>query len=1297
MGGAATTGGSHYQGNAIAVVYVHMLAQRRLGWFGDEVDDVPLAVSGETGGPGDDIRIEFGTRFGTTEAQVKHGLQGGSEIDAILDRVVSKSTENDDSHIAIVAGGKVSETVYPDLADDLDQLRSNRDDALHSEATRLLAAGRDKGFLRRIHVVKQDLDNDRDGHLSAALTLLGTLLVDPDQAKAAWAILTEDADKICAKQRRRTSRELRGIVEDVGKIRLKPPAKDARFVQQLDETEQLLEDGQVQAALVVLHRIRTSIAATDVATTTRLRLMALRGLAAVRSDDDGTAFDLSSQALEINADYVPAMVIGAIAALRLGKPDDATRLADRAVAIDGDNPKAWQAKVQVDAALGLPLLVAPPDVASSTTYKEALTVVAVNAGDWQRVVDLTAGLLADGVRSLDVLRYRCFGLLNIPESADVTTKERLLEAEQLATEIIEKPGVDLATESDAYTARGLARRGLNQPDAAKSDIELAYKTDPKNENSIRNRAASLVESGQVADAAAVMRAANLQDPTLIAMRATLRYETGDKPGAKIDLDEAERRASKAIDVTDAKLVVAAAMAQTGDADGALRVVASISANEGGFRLLVVRGAAAFLQDQVDQAIEHYRAAAAIAPPKVAPTLLIELGMRLFRTRRYREAVSAFDDAGGLGLVDDEPRQFYAAALMATNDLVRAQALVDDEVKKGRTLPAWVLAVAVDVAMRSDDIEAAIRQLTELVAAKDSIDARIALAKTLIDAGRSSDAQIYIDALAGTDDLAPIERIQVAELIRLIGRQLEAVEVGFQAFRGDPQNPKIQRSFASLVVICEETIPTPTEVGANAFVLLRDDRGNTRSHTIYEDGPVEPLRNELTLESASKLGLLGKKVGERLATQGERDWADKGWTVESILAASVHAAQDIVEHYEERFPSEPFFVTSISIGDGTGIKDFVPLIGAVNARRQWVESVLGKSREMGLPLGFTAKQVGAAIPEIMDGAMIDGTHPGSLVVEWSPEQDQRESVLVAVQPGVVVLTRSALHTAQTLDLLSILDDRFELTAPRSLDWGLRTELEKAEREVAAGVSTLMPGGPGFQMQELEANHPVLVRRRDNLQALVSWLGSSVTVKSRPLSMVFGAGTDEGNMRELIGHSSFDAVALSLDLNGALYADDIGLRRVLIQQKRARSFSTITLVQALAGRQALTPAARDALLLRLVNTNYAFVLPTTDLLIAAISQPLPMTVANLQRAFALLVAVSTPQAARMASATLKAFALRQFTTVQIEVLVDLALKAMHSRASMPLCVHLLMQSVEVEFRLLPIDRERVRRACAAAVKP
>lgn len=330
-------------------------------------------------------------------------------------------------------------------------------------------------------------------------------------------------------------------------------------------------------------------------------------------------------------------------------------------------------------------------------------------------------------------------------------------------------------------------------------------------------------------------------------------------------------------------------------------------------------------------------------------------------------------------------------------------------------------------------------------------------------------------------------------------------------------------------------------------------------------------------------------------------------------------------------------------------------------------------------------------------MTDGAHPGSLVVEWSPEEDQRGSVLTAVQPGVVVLTRSALHTAQTLDLLSILGDRFELAAPRSLEWELRTELDKAEREVAAGVSTLMPGGPGFQMQEVEANSPMLVRRRDNLQALVSWLESSVTVKPRPLSMVFDTGSDEGNMRELIGHSSFDAVALTLDLDGALYADDIGLRRVLIQQKRARSFSTIALVQALAGRQALTPADRDALLLRLINTNCSYVLPTTDLLIAAVSQPLPMTVASLQRAFALLATVPTPQAARMAGATLKAFALRQFTAVPIEVLVDLVLKAMHSRASMPLCVHLLMQAVEFEFRLLPIDRERVRRACAAASKP
>ncbi len=72
MSGDATFAGTRYQANVIAYVYARMLAQARLGRF-ELLGETPPAVSGETGGPGDDVRTELGTA-GAIEAQAKHGM-----------------------------------------------------------------------------------------------------------------------------------------------------------------------------------------------------------------------------------------------------------------------------------------------------------------------------------------------------------------------------------------------------------------------------------------------------------------------------------------------------------------------------------------------------------------------------------------------------------------------------------------------------------------------------------------------------------------------------------------------------------------------------------------------------------------------------------------------------------------------------------------------------------------------------------------------------------------------------------------------------------------------------------------------------------------------------------------------------------------------------------------------------------------------------------------------------------------------------------------------------------------------
>jgi hypothetical protein len=71
MGGPAVFAGTNYQAGVIAYVFAHVLAYRRLDWL-TPVDDTPSAVSAETGGPGDDVRIEFGEAQ-TFEVQAKAG------------------------------------------------------------------------------------------------------------------------------------------------------------------------------------------------------------------------------------------------------------------------------------------------------------------------------------------------------------------------------------------------------------------------------------------------------------------------------------------------------------------------------------------------------------------------------------------------------------------------------------------------------------------------------------------------------------------------------------------------------------------------------------------------------------------------------------------------------------------------------------------------------------------------------------------------------------------------------------------------------------------------------------------------------------------------------------------------------------------------------------------------------------------------------------------------------------------------------------------------------------------------
>jgi tetratricopeptide (TPR) repeat protein len=1290
VSGAGTFNGVTYQARVIAGIYIRILAQSRLGWF-SPANDTPTAVWGETKGPGDDARIEFGGRYATSEVQAKYGLTAGAELDEVLEKIRQLADANQ-MPVALVLDESSTSRLYREFATDLGRLRSGRSDDLRVDARRLHDAPETRDLLPRLYVIRTDLDDPHDGGMETALLLLASVLEDKTQTDAAWAFLAQDAMDLCRQELRRDRSSLITEVLSPKGIVLRPPDKDQPFLRQIEFVRGLLTKRQPQLAMVVLRQLATDLDhLSDVAPKIRYQAATLQASAhlALGQPDEGLVS--AERALDIEPNGCRALAIAARCSLALGDLDKAKALAAEAVVSDPNEARAWTATAEVLASFGEPAAVPPSIVADDREYRVTIAETAVRHGDWDRALELTAGLLHEGDRSPEVLAVRSMALADRPVGP--SDSEPWHEIDRLTTEAMLAVDEDDPLTTLALTLRSAARRRMNRTDEANADIESARLLDHENPEVLRHAVEARLEADDRDGALQVLWSpATEKDPILLTLRAGVRASLGEIAEGSRDLKAAWILIPNASDPDPIRLMAAEVAVDLGDLDFAEQSLESLSDEaKKSWREPFFRGRLCFARGDIDGGSKLLREAVR-RETTTAPMVLPLLGERLFRAGRALEAVEVFDEVGRPNL-SGEALLIYTAALMDVADLTRAQQVVDELASQG-PLPQWALAVATDIAFRREEPEAAIQSLSELVArGGESKRISIALAKALIDVDRSPEASTYIDGLLQTPDLSPIELMQAAELLRGVGRTNESVEVGFRAYRHDSGNPDMHRAFAGMVVMGGGNIPPVDVVGPDTYVRLTLADKAVHEYVVYSDPPIDPLRNEFSVEDAATKGLIGLHVDDELVVNpGLRN--QERWTVEVILPASVHAAQDIFEHFADRFEGQPFFVEVITVGKNLDNPEGVAqLIGAVGEQREFQQTLIKVYREQVPPLGMIAQRLGRSMVEFMAAASSDST-VGPLVVEWSDADGQARSVETARAANSAILTRSGLETAYDLKLLEALSASMELVVPRSLLDELRIELKEAKKRVDLGYSNLGPGGPvGLSMMSLDANDPRLVTRYESVNEQLVW-AQTLRVEPRPLESIRSSGSPEDKIRDRLGRSSFDAAILAEKLGMALYADDLGLRRLGSGKPVAASFSTVSLLLGLAERGAITGEQRDENLLRLVLAHYVFVSPTAELLDLAVRREPVNGRATLAQALALLAAptISATEAARMAVAVIKAAAVRSIQTISIEALTGLALNAMATRWRMPLCASLISNEAGEQLRLLPQHQESVRRTCA-----
>ncbi len=1096
---------------------------------------------------------------------------------------------------------------------------------------------------------------------------------------------------MCRTRSRRTRAELVSRLSVQG-IDVGVPPRLAGVDSDLNLSRQFVRRHRPQYALAVLAEIEKRLDALEPNGRIRYRFYQQRAAAYLQLGRSEDALQLAKRALDHDSNGVHALIVAGLAAMNLGDMSSALHYGTKATTVAPDDPLAWGCMAQIASNADQPIPPPPLGIATSQQYREALIQVELNSGNVETVVTATDALLREGVRTGHVLVCRAEALITTA-AHDVTVMSAAIadEVERLTTDAIEEcqPSDDVLRR--ALLARALARRAIGRVEEGNRDVEQARELQPDDPQAILEAAQIKIIDGDYDGARRLLTGLVVEQfPLLLALRAFASASLGERDTARRDIDEALRRIGQAHEPNAVRLAAADAAIQLPDATLAERCLAGLSREScGSARYRMIRGRLAFAMNDQAAAIVSFEAAAA-CDATLRAGCYAELGSRLLQSDAPAEAVRAFEKSDPLPL---KAVPQYVQALVRANHLVTADEIVARHLSE-QCAPDWAVEAAAQIAIAREDTDTAARQLLRLCDRRSAVPAaRLQLASLLIELERVSEARPIVDALlAEVERLSPHLRMGLARLLFGMGDRVRSLDVAFTAFRLADDDPEMHRGLAVLALNSEVPVEAVPAVGPNTFARFRHkNTGETKQYVVFSQGPVNAAASQILVPAAEALNILGLKLGEYAALG---DWYETPWELTEVKPALQHIVQDILAHFEDRFPDAPFFVRGFSIGGQQRVADFAPMIDVLHKKAERRDTLVRLYRDRVLPLGFLAEASGSTIAEAIAYLRTD-SGGGTVLVEWSDSAGQQQSLAAVAQSDRVVLAESALDAAYRLDLLDSISGRFSLICPTSLRVSLHTRLRELEKMVERGHQVISTDGPGLRIHEWPAGDPTLVEQRDRIRALTIWLDSKVTFEARPLESV-EADSERSSGRELIGQSSFDSLALARYRRATLYADDLGLRGFGLHMN-VPSFATPSLVVGLGEAGVLSPDSVAHRLLQLVLMRFVHVPLTLDL-----SKRIVGTLkgeALVQALSAnLLPPVFTPQdGGRLGAQTLRWVSTEAILSNTVATITRQWLEAMAVHWPKRLCSYVLLRAAIDELSLLPQALDVVKGVCTEFAKP
>lgn len=202
VGGSAGDGGFQFQAKIIAFVSVHILAETAFAGLEQDMEGIPIAVSAETNGPGDDVRIELTQPASIIELQAKKGLRVDTRFDEAIDKIALGLVRDRTSNVILAVNPQTGSRIREKLPQDLHRLRQGRTDAPHDQellnrvlqlfTNHVTSQNLAYELAKRLFVHTFDVEEANSRDVQTALYILRShVLLDKKQTQSAWDILVQ--------------------------------------------------------------------------------------------------------------------------------------------------------------------------------------------------------------------------------------------------------------------------------------------------------------------------------------------------------------------------------------------------------------------------------------------------------------------------------------------------------------------------------------------------------------------------------------------------------------------------------------------------------------------------------------------------------------------------------------------------------------------------------------------------------------------------------------------------------------------------------------------------------------------------------------------------------------------------------------------------------------------------------------------------------------------------------------------------------------------------------------------------